>query len=73
MEYFSTVSTQEIFYSLKKDSKFTEMDYKQFQNYLDKVKYQKKTINIYPESSLDGGMKGRYLVSSCNLRDYKIE
>ncbi|MBO8216990.1 ABC transporter transmembrane domain-containing protein [Prochlorococcus marinus] len=72
LEYFSTVSTQEIFYSLKKDSKFTEMEYKQFQNYLDKVKYQKKIINIYPESSLDGGMKGKYLVSSCNLRDYKI-
>ena len=73
LDYFSTVSVQEIFYSIKKDSTFEDLNYKDFKIYINKIKsLTKKTINIYPNSENDVVIKGKYIVSSPNLEDYKI-
>jgi len=73
LDFFSSISKTEIFYSLKKNIKFEDLSHKEFEIYINNQKLKdKKTINIHPQLDQSKTLKGKYLISSCNLSDNKV-
>ena len=73
LDFFSTVSTTEVFYSLKKNIQFEELSYEEFKIYISKQKLTKiKTVNVHPNLSSPEIFQGKYLVSSFNLSENKV-
>ena len=73
LDFFSSINKLEIFYALKQNDRFKELSLKEFLIFIDKEKSVKKEIiNTLSSQKTNNSLKGKYLVSSCNIKDHKV-
>ncbi len=73
LKFFSSINQLEIFYALKQNDRFKELSLKEFTIFTDKEKSVKREIiNILSSKNNNNIPKGKYLVSSCNIKDHKV-
>lgn len=73
LNFFASINQQEIFYALKQNSKFKDLSLEKFKIYINKQKsIKKEIINIFSSEKNNNKLKGKYLVSSCNIKGYEV-
>tara|TARA_Y100001978_G_scaffold199788_1_gene214787 strand:- start:2265 stop:5216 length:2952 start_codon:yes stop_codon:yes gene_type:complete len=73
LKIFSTISVQEIFYSLRRNAEFEELEFKDVQKFLKgKNEYKTKSFYLYNKPKRTTPLKGKYILSSGNVEGVKI-
>ena len=73
LNFFSDTSVQEIFYALRRNNKFEELQFKNLEEYFKgKTEYKNSAFYLYKNSKRKTPLKGKYILSSGNIEGFKI-
>ena len=73
LKIFSTISTQEIFYSLRRNIKFQELKFNKLDEFLKgENEYNNDAVYLYEKPKRKTPIKGSFILSSGNVEGFKI-
>ena len=73
LKYFSSITTQEIFYALRRNLEFDDLKFKNLEEYFNSNgNYKTTAFYLYKNSRRKTNLKGKFILSSGNVEGLKI-